>query len=370
MPRKTLKKRADGRYIAHVDVGQRPDGSRIRKTVYGSTQKEVLAKADEIRAQNKRGIDLDAQCGTFGEWCDKWLAEKACGAVQLRAYRSEINHFREELEHVELRRLRTSDFQKVINGLAKGEQVRSRATLNKIRMSARQVLQLAVDNRVIEYNCAAALKIPATAAPPTKREALTEEQVSWIRETESRAQLPALIMLYCGLRRGEIMALRVGDIDLVNNTLHVRRSVKIGATGTGKETAGAKTEAGVRDIPIPSILHQYLSALPDDPSALVSPGVGDRIHSERTWKTMWDRYMSDIADSLSAGEEMKPFGAHQLRHTYATMLFEAGVDVVAAKALLGHEDVTTTLGVYTHLRESHASLQAEKFENYLKKAEK
>ena len=46
---------------------------------------------------------------------------------------------------------------------------------------------------------------------------------------------------------------------------------------------------------------------------------------------------------------MEQFTAHQMHHTYATMLFDAGVDIKSAQKFLGHSDIEVTLDIYTHL---------------------
>ena len=59
--------------------------------------------------------------------------------------------------------------------------------------------------------------------------------------------------------------------------------------------------------------------------------------------------------------------AHCLRHTYCTILYEAGVDVLTAKELMGHADITTTMGIYTHLREEREKKSITKLDDYLNK---
>ena len=89
----------------------------------------------------------------------------------------------------------------------------AKQTLIEIRNVAKQIIQLAIENRVLDYNCASAVKIPKTAEKSTRR-ALTEEEQSWITDTPHRAQTAAMIMMYAGLRRGELLALTWQDIDL------------------------------------------------------------------------------------------------------------------------------------------------------------
>ena len=60
------------------------------------------------------------------------------------------------------------------------------------------------------------------------------------------------------------------------------------------------------------------------------------------------------------------FTPHQLRHTYATLLYVSGVDVLTASQLLGHSNITTTLAIYTHLDKKFKELNIKKFDNYIK----
>ena len=74
----------------------------------------------------------------------------------------------------------------------------------------------------------------------------------------------------------------------------------------------------------------------------------------------WNSYMHflnikaggrDASRSNPKVQALEPFTAHQLRHTYATMLYDAGVDVKSAQKFLGHSDIQVTLKIYTHLSE-------------------
>ena len=66
---------------------------------------------------------------------------------------------------------------------------------------------------------------------------------------------------------------------------------------------------------------------------------------------------------------IEPFTAHCLRHTYASMLYKAGVDVLTAKAQLGHADVKTTLQIYTHLDSQYKRSSMDRLDGYLNKSE-
>lgn len=388
-----LNKRADGRYCIQVLIGRDENGRKKYKSVYGTTQKEAQRKADELRAALGKGIDISAQRDTFKKWCERWIASKTCGAGQLAAYKANIKHLA-SLDYMEIGKIRTSDIQPIFTRLSSEL---SRKTLTQIRMAARQVFQLAIIDRVLDYNPVDAVTIPKAAQAPENREALTDEQIEWVRTTPSkRVQLPAMIMLYCGLRRGEIMALRWSDIDLNNKILHVRRSVEM-VEGKPVEKVGGKTDAATRDVPIPDVLHAFLVASQPSLEARskdLHPRITEKarggLHSSKSWTEMWSSYMDDINilhgdfsnclddngkiyvptskhDPRGVPCRIQTFTPHQLRHTYATLLYEAGVDVLTAQKLLGHASPSTTLNIYTHLREKHRTAEISKLNDYLNK---
>lgn len=183
-------------------------------------------------------------------------------------------------------------------------------------------------------------------------------------------QLAAVIMMYTGLRRGELLALTWPDINLADRTVTVNKSVEF-HDGVPHVKASTKTNAGMRVISIPEILAVYLSDQPKS-SLLVFPSATGQIVSESSWRVMWDDYLREIDKKFGSPKVGKSslltiphFTAHWLRHTYATMLYMAGVDVLTAKDLLGHSDIKTTLGIYTHLDTKFKIRSVDKLNDYL-----
>lgn len=393
MPKKRNSKRKDGRIPVQVYLG-RIDGKRKYKTVYGKTQKEANEKALEIKLQIKKGIDVTADQDTFGQWAEKWLKLKSSSvsASQYGTYKSAIDHLDISLKNVPLIKIRSCDIQEVVSGLAEYNEnsgrPAARRTLLLIRSAASQVFGLAVDNRIIEYNPADAVKVPA-GAPQEHRRALTDKEQQWIINTPHRAQRPAMIMMYAGLRRGELIPLTWGDIDLYGRTISVNKSVEmIGAKAHLKNTA--KTLYSIRIVDIPQRLVNFLkSERPADAkeSDLVCTAANGQMFTKTSWRTMWSSYLAtlnvkygDFTDYCKATKKewptsvhrpeklpmlIPPFTAHWLRHTFATLLYMAGVDVLTAKEQLGHSDIKTTLGIYTHLDKKFKRKSMDKLDKYL-----
>lgn len=379
MARAKNSKRSDGRLQSKVYLGV-VDGKTKYKYVYASTQKELNAKIDEVKLQLGKGLDVSAQRDTFGEWTQRWLKLKKTEVADKR-YRSYLaaTKYVEHLKNVPAAKIRTQDIQDVI---IDNFQL-SDYTLRQIKSVCLQILQLAADNRVIEYNPASAVKIPKKGAESSERRALTQEEQQWIIDTPHRAQTAAMIMMFAGLRRGEVIPLLWSDIDLCAKTISVSKSVE-SIDGKFVIKSGAKSEAGNRVVYIPQILVNYLKTVDRKNNLLVCPSAKGVMMSENAWKRLWNSYLSElnfkygdfsrILDFKKPKSRFAPvtipiviprFTAHWLRHTYITMLYFAGVDVLTAKEQAGHSDINTTLAIYTHLDKQHKARQINKLNDYL-----
>ena len=183
-------------------------------------------------------------------------------------------------------------------------------------------------------------------------------------------QLGAMIMMYAGLRRGELLALTWSDVDLDKLTITINKAVEY-RNGVPNVKASTKTDAGMRVVSIPDVLASYLSKQ-SRYSLLVFPSATGKLMPDCSWRRMWDDYLCTINKLYGHPSISDPsiitiprFTAHWLRHTYATMLYMAGVDVLTAKELLGHTDIKTTLGIYTHLDAKFKTKSVDKLNAYL-----
>ena len=383
------KKRADGRYARQVYLGRNGDGRRQYKTVYGSSAKEAEDKALGIRLQLKKGIDVSAGQDTFGEWAAYWLSTKK-GGVSDRHYQGlagKVSLLSEWIGTQPIGRIRPADIQTIIQDLAncnpKTGRPTAKKTLQDIRSVASQIFSAAIENRVMDYNPAQYVRIPVKA-PQEKRRALTPEEQQWIIDTPHRAQRAAMIMMYAGLRRGELIPLQWNDVDLAQGTISVTKSVEI-IGGHPKIKAGGKTAGSCRVIDIPNRLVQFLTQEKSDagPFDLVCPSVKGTMLSESGFRRMWESYLSDLnfkygnrldkTGKLATSKcnphgierTIPPITAHWLRYTFATMLYLAGVDVLTARDQLGHSDIKTTLSIYTHLDKQYKRRSMDKLNAYL-----
>jgi integrase len=164
----------------------------------------------------------------------------------------------------------------------------------------------------------------------------------------------AVVALFTGLRRGELLALRWRHIDLDHKILMVREALEE-TRGHGIRFKAPKSRAGRRDITPPDIavealrehrkaqlelrLRLGLGKLADDDLLFSKPEGGPV--APRIFSVDWGRAAAAIG--------MPDITFHSLRHTHASQLIAAGVDVVTISKRLGHASPNITLGVYSHL---------------------
>lgn len=382
------KPRPDGLFKSKIYLGTK-DGRKQYKYVYAQTQRELERKVTEQKIKLGKGIDLTAERDTFGAWGEKWLKLKKSevSAGRYATYCARYENL-SSLYNCPITKIRTSDFQDIIIDCATEPSPRTgkpyaKYTLSEIKNVAAQILQLAIDNRVLDYNCALAVRIPKAAKESTRR-ALTKEEQSWVRETPHRAQTAAMIMMYAGLRRGELLALTWEDIDLKNASISVTKSVEM-INGKPHIKNGGKTDAATRIVFIPKVLNEYLSDISHERFSLVCPNKKGNVMSSTAWKRLWESYLCELNIKYGDWENClqtsgkrpskfapseKPmlipaFTAHWLRHTYVTLLYMSGVDVLTAKEQAGHADIKTTMEIYTHLDSEFKKHNISKLDEYL-----
>lgn len=377
------KKREDKRYEKKITVGRNFDGSLNRISVYAATQKELERKVAEIQVQIEQGIYLSSDTALFGKIAENWIEHfKPTISEKMRLrYKGIIRGKLQPLAEMRVRDLRPMHLQVIINEMAKDGYAQK--SMQMVKQTASQILDLAMQNDLVYRNVFEKIKVPHVDAE--ERQPITEEQRELILNTWEghRMGVPALIMLYCGLRRGEMLALLWTDIDFKAKTLSVSKAADMPTNATTVKKP--KTKTGTRIVPIPdAIMPALLRARREAISMYVCPAMrtGD-IMSAQAYTEAWSSYMHYL--NLCAGgrdkvrtknengkvcfipavQAMEPFSAHQLRHSYATMLYDADVDVKTAQKLLGHADFSVTMKIYTHLSTEKESAGIEKLNQHV-----
>lgn len=368
------KKRADGRYCRQIYLGKDEAGKRKYHTIYASTAKEADRLAAEYRAALGRGMDPAAAGRTVKDLLGNLVAVKRAkgdGEAWLEVVDQRIADLA-PLWLMPADKVRTADVQRVLNRLAEDKGL-AHSTLVKTAAIIKAAFALAIPE-VVQYNPCDRVVVPA-GRPSHRREWLDEQRQAWVRDTPHRARRAAMLMMYSGLRRGEATALTWADVDLDARTISVTKSWDFAA---GRIKA-PKTAAGRRVVHIPQLLADYLrSEREADPDTLyvIHNARGGRM-TKQAWRVMWDSYMADLNAKYGFGGTaskytpgalpmvIRTFTPHELRHTFCTLLYLAGVDVLTAKDQMGHSDISVTMGIYTHLDAQYKARKMEALDVYL-----
>jgi integrase len=152
---------------------------------------------------------------------------------------------------------------------------------------------------------------------------------------------------YAGLRRGELQALRGSDIDLKRSEIHVQRS-----WDQEEGPIAPKSKAGTRTVPLLAVLRSYLKDTASTPELVFGRGpdqpfdpktVGDRA------KRSWNQANETAAEKGELRQALRPMTLHECRHTFASLLIDAGVNPKAIQEFMGHATIEETFSRYGHL---------------------
>lgn len=171
-----------------------------------------------------------------------------------------------------------------------------------------------------------------------------------------------LISLLTGVRIGELCALRWEDIDFKECLITVNRTMqRVQVEGKDNKTeiiiTTPKTNASIRQIPIPKMLVDYIIGFKSSNDQYILTNKNGNYIEPRVMQYKFKKYIQ-IAGISDAN-------FHALRHTFATRCIEAGVDVKVLSEVLGHSNVNITLDRYVHNSIDYKKDNIERFNDYI-----
>lgn len=335
--------RSDGRYQGYwheLDKGGLPKGKR-----------HVICDRDPERLY-KRILEREAppeKC--FGQILSEWEADhrERVGYKASEAYAPCVRRISERYADYKIEDVTASEIQAYLVHLGKRGYARRTVQMH------RDVLNMAFNYAILcgyaAVNPCAAVSLPRNL-PATKRELPPDDAIDAVRSrTDAPFALFALICLYAGLRRGEVLALRYDDIDRSAGVIHVNKAVEY--VGNQPNMKTTKTKAGYRDV---ILLDQLAQHIPQKGKGYIFCRADGGLLTKMQYRKRWTQYCAEIGYDITA---------HQLRHGYATILYEAGIPDKDAQELLGHSSISVTRNVYTHIRQTHRKETAEKLTKYV-----
>ena len=352
-----VRRRDDGRWEGRIVIGHRENGEPLFRHVYAKTQKALLDKLHQ-NIECYRDVELTEDSRmTLSQWLDRWLTEYKAGTVRpgtLKSYRCYIEYYiKPQLGDKQISLISQQDIQRMYRRLKTEGRIHEHPEMNHqlsdsmvrhIHTTLHAALKDAVRAHVIPRNPTEGTTAPKPNYKPKR--ILTGEELDAFLAVVERDEVWRDFFqteLMIGLRRGEICGLQWSDFDEEGGTLKVCRTLH--SQRKGEYTVGeTKTNQGMRTIILPhsvteilrwrkaDAISQWIFPDPVKPEDPVDPNA-----AYRHMKTLLQR----------AGLPSIRF--HDLRHTFATLALENGMDVKTLSAMLGHVSAATTLDIYTHI---------------------
>lgn len=331
---KSISRRPDGRWWARYCI----DGKQ--KSVYGKTQAECLTKLKKALAekpQEKTSYNLE-------EWSKQWIKLYKINKVKdstLHSLTLLLNKYlyTNDICKVKINKLKPMELQSFLNGITYSRQ------REHLFVHLKDMLDKAEQNSLIKNNPMKLVTI--TKHQKTPRRTLTkEEQIKLIQACKNNPYGNFyLILLYTGLRRGELLALNKSDVNFENKTIMIDKTLN--DLGTITSTKNSKP----RIIPILDVTIEPLKQAIKDSKF------------ERIFNITENPVTNNFV-KIRKEMQAKDITMHSLRHTFATNCLEAGIPAKQVQTWLGHSSIDITLDNYSHIRANFEQKNAEKIDTY------
>jgi integrase len=375
-----VKQRSKGTWSIVIDVGIDPDTGKRKQqwyTVKGA-RREADAKLREMLDTLEKGVYVRPNKVTLGEWMDEWLNSYAALHVSPRtieSYREQIKrHIIPVLGAIPLAQLQPHNLekyyaQKLASGRVDGKGGLSATTVRYQHALIYESLKDAVKKGIAMRNVAAIVD-PPRRSHDTKLAIMNPEQVK--KFLEAAKETPYYYIFYTalhtGMRRGELLGLRWGDVDLDFATLSVVQTIyKSKGKCIVKEPKNASSRRAIALTPnLAILLRKYRGQMELDKKMLgVRLKDSDLVFSYFDGKPFDPSTLSHTFSKVMVRAGVPHIRFHDLRHTHATLMLKAGIHPKVVGERLGHSNIRTTIDTYSHVLPGLQEAAARRFDEML-----
>lgn len=352
MPIAKYKKEKHGNgylYYTYEKTGlYKSDGKPEYKKLRAKTIAKLEEKVNEYKKNNAFGVEPSNL--TVDAWQEQWFKayKSSCRITTQNFYKALYKkHIKPSIGSMKLSQVREYNCQKILSDMSENYSEKTVASTRSVLFS---IFDKAQANKFIFVNPAARLTAKGTAKVE-RRELTKEERKKYLAACQTHTfGTFAAILYFFGLRRGEALALTKSDLSLKEISINKQF---VFPNNNAPQLSEPKTDAGYRKIPIPTACYKYIDFNAIENELLFSNKNGEPF----SYSQITDKWKAFITYALGNDTDIT---MHCLRHNYCTMLFEAGVDLQTVKELMGHDDINTTLSVYTHYTKKIANKSVKK----------
>ncbi|EEG78114.1 integrase family protein [Dethiobacter alkaliphilus AHT 1] len=357
----SIYQRSDGRWQGRVVIGKDEQGKTKYQFFYGKTKAEVTKAVKEAVGKVEKGIDINAGKTTFTEWFEIWLASKK-NNIKPSTYDTYETfwrvHIKSALGHMKLDKIQPHHVQKLLDEKQGGEL--SPRSVRYIHTTINTALKSALKQRIISFNPADAelLELPKNTKIKEVKP-LTQDDVKAFIATakEDKFSVAYILSLALGMRKGEVLGLQWENIDFEQKTLTIKNNLTR-VKGKGLVLTTPKTASSNRVVLLPEKILTLLSEhgrkqAVEREIAKASgkyseaEGFDNMVFTYEEGKPVCPRYFERKFKKVLEKAGLSQAGLHSLRHSYGTLQNEAGVNMKAIQATLGHSKASFTMSVYT-----------------------
>ena len=353
---------------AKVTVGYRSDGKPVRRTVTGSSQAEARAKMLELLEAVENKTYVDQNDLTLSEWLQTWLENYQINVVPstVHTYKEHIKRYiGPNLGNIKLQKLDEENIAIFISALTRCKL--SPKTIHDIHGVLHKALSVALKLKKISKNPATGTDLPALKKPKLHLLDHTEIAALKVAAVGYKYERFFLLALYLGMREGELLGLNVAQINWKQHAIHIDRQLVYDRDNPRIKYIAEPKECEDRILVMPptveAILREQLAYVDDlrlhagnawIERGLLFPGPNGDYLSRQT--------VYDCLQRVAKNAGIGPVRVHDLRHTFAALALEAGVDVRTVQGILGHATPEFTLRVYAYVNDHMRKTAAQKLE--------
>jgi len=372
----SIRQRPDGRWEARYTAGHDSGtGKQVQKSVYGATQKEVLKKLQGIQTDRERGVYLEPNRITLGQWLEVWRTEYLGGVKPNSQYDYTAlirNHVAPALGAVRLQKLTPHQVQGFYNSLQRDKGLAPK-TVKNVHGVLHSALKQAQRLGYIQRNPADNINLPRVERPDIKP--MSEDVLPRFLKAIQGHEFEAVyvVTVFTGMRKGEVLGLSWDNIDFERGTVCIRQQLLKKRGENAFMLASLKNDKPRIITPAQDIMAILRGERVRQKRNQLQAGAAWNNPDNLVFTNPLGRHLIPNTVFFNFKRIVAALGVpnlrfHDLRHTYAVNALRGGDDIKTVQDNLGHHTAAFTLDTYGHVTEQMKRDSAARMQRLIQEA--